>query len=669
MMLLFWVGFSFADKTTKYERAKLKASRSFDALSFIKAIKFYQKALDIEDQDHESKLKIAESYRLMNNAENAALWYEDAFAQSVNTDKKYKLNYAQVLASLGRYDEAKIWYKIGRTKETEDLVRQKLEGIDKLNILLRDSMAYSVQPGLVNSSNHDFGPSYYKNGIVFASNRPSKGLFKPTYKWDGTNYLDLFYSDLADKTNPTEPKKIQRGINTRYHDAAAVFFDDYSKVLFTRNNYYQGKSIESSDGINKIQLYEAHQKKNGRWKSPIPFKFNSNEYDTRHPSITEDGDKLFFSSDRPGGHGGHDIWKSVRRDGKWQDPINMGPKINSEGNEGFPFIYNDSLLYFASDGHEGLGGLDLYKYNFYDYKPKAINLGSPINTTKDDFGMIVDSTGNHGYLSSNRPGGLGKDDVYGVTIFDFVIKVNLIDAQTGERLTGYMNALDDYTKDTLRVVEEDSTIFYQGMRGYSYKFHGSKEEYLSNDILVETADKSLDNRFLEYDLPLESAYKPVDLIVVENNGVVSQIFYNVLDDIEEYSNGMDSLHQMFLENRLTLRDSFYLKSIYYDFDKHDIRKDAANELDNLVDVLSQFDGFRVELSSHTDRRGSKKYNYKLASRRVGEAWSYLVNKGIPEKNIKDKYHGEDNLINKCKKCTEAEHQSNRRTEIFLILND
>ena len=203
------------DKNAKYTRTRLKAERSFDALSFVKAIKYYEAAIALNEDDFMSRIKIAESYRLMNDAENAAKWYKEAFDMTTSVDKQYKLNYAQVLSSLGEYEDAKVWYKIGRSEDTQDLVKEKLKGIQNLDILLRDSLVYSIQPALVNSSDHDFSPAYYKEGIVFASNRPSSGLFKPTYQWDNTNYLDLFYSDMTDKTKPGEPVELPRIINSR----------------------------------------------------------------------------------------------------------------------------------------------------------------------------------------------------------------------------------------------------------------------------------------------------------------------------------------------------------------------------------------------------------------------------------------------------------------------
>ncbi|MEL6560159.1 MAG: hypothetical protein AAFQ94_18365, partial [Bacteroidota bacterium] len=336
-----WKNIGPEDPSRKVERAKLKAERSYKSFSYAKSIKRYKKVLELKPSETEATIRIADSYRRMNDMENASKWYAEAVEEGVMTDKEDQLNYAQVLSSLGKYDEADKWYRLhGETGQMSKLVKNKIKAIDNIEVYYQDSMAYFVDITEFNSEHSDFGPAYMENGVVFASARQSKGLFKPKYSWDNSNFLDMFYVE-----NGKEPEKVQRGLNTRYHEGPAAFYNNDEKVIFTRNNYHRGKSGESEDGINKLKLFYSEKSKNGkRWCPPKEMPFNSDNYSVGHPTISSDGQTLYFASDMPGGYGGSDIYMSKFEGNQWGTPQNMGDVINTPGNEFFPFIHNDETL-------------------------------------------------------------------------------------------------------------------------------------------------------------------------------------------------------------------------------------------------------------------------------------------------------------------------------------
>ncbi len=651
----------------KIEKAKVKASRSFDSFAYTKSIKRYKKVLQLSPDDNEATIKIADSYRKINDSNQAREWYKKAADLGFLVNKADQLNYAQVLSSVGDYEEADKWYNLhGENGKMAVLIKNKKEALKSIELFFKDSVAYNVRITDFNTEHSDFGPSYLEEGIVFASARPSKGLFKPKYAWDNSNFLDMF------KVNEKgEAVKIQRGINTRYHEGPATFFDQSNKVIFTRNNYHKGKSNESKDGVNKLKLFYAIKSKNGKkWCPAVELPFNSDEYSVGHPSVTEDGLTLYFASDMPGGKGGSDIYMS-RWDGeKWGGAENMGEQVNSPGNEFFPYIHPDGTLYYSSDGMPGLGGLDVFEVSSSDPGiPK--NIGYPINTQKDDFGLILSNDGRSGYLSSNREGGEGHDDIYSFEKYFYDVKVLLVDAKTGEPLEGTINSSYVKSDKIITTTGADKELTFRVIRGDEVNLTGMKENYSKVEEKLATIDlpKEMKEPYV-IKLPLmgiekESEEQFRDVVVIENNGETTQLFA-IEEELIEKEGTLASFRADMMKKGIKVMKVYTYQNILYDFDKSNIRKDAAEKLDRIIWLLNEYPTVSIKLKSHTDIRGSKSYNQELAKKRALSARTYLMKNGISRNRIIESSYGEEEVFINCKdNCNEQQHQSNRRTEILI----
>ncbi len=428
-----------------------------------------------DDQKVQAQIKLADSYYKIKDSQNAERVYADLVNASqlpASESASICLRYAQVLASNGKYKEAQEMYEKYNKKAGDD---PRGKGFSKLysdvSVLSKNASCYKVDYLSINTTAAEFSPSYFKKGMVFVSNRQNGTSAKRAFSWNGSPFLDLFYLDDISSVSPstagiggssesntkqksrkapslgsddytpitsndnrtlgsyvgtnvlagngygdkpiTESERFSGSINSKYHEGPAAFFKDGSKVIFTRNNFINGKAQRSSDGINKLKLYTGQAAKDG-WTNIEELPFNSDEYSTGHPALSPDEKLLFFSSDMPGGFGGTDIYVSKLEGNSWSAPINLGKKINSKGNEMFPFVDEKGNLYYSSDGLAGLGELDIFyaQLDGTEVKDDATNVGSPINSSKDDFGLITDGLRKSGYFSSNRKQGGADDDIY-----------------------------------------------------------------------------------------------------------------------------------------------------------------------------------------------------------------------------------------------------------------
>lgn len=657
-----------AESTLKYERARLKAEKSYECLAYAKSIRLYKKVLQINEDDREAILRIANSYRMINDPEKAVAWYKRADEEGFMTAKEDQLLYAHVLSGLGRYEEADQWYRMhGEDGQMKEVVKNKLAAINSLETYFRDSMAYLVKPVSFNSEHSDFGPAYLKDGLVFASARPSKALFKAKYNRDNSYFLDMYRVESDGK-----PERLSGQLNTKYHEGPAVFFDNDRKVIFTRNNFHEGKSSESEDGVNKLKLFYAELAEGGdQWTDPVELPFNHDNFSVGHPAISADGKTLYFASDMPGGLGGSDIYKSEFRNGEWTDPQNLGDRINTPGNEFFPFVHNDLTLYYSSDGMPGIGGLDIYEVAL-DGNQDPVNIGSPINTSKDDFGIIVNADGRSGYLSSNRDGGSGSDDIYHFEKYFYDIEIRFVHAGNGELLEAKVEQLKGTSADVSRTVSRESELSFRLLRGSYVEIIASKEGFESVSYQVRTEDFP---RVLTEKVVIELPMKPIpndvfrDVILVNNNGQNSQVFA-ISETPQEFSGNFEELKERFDDNKLKIGKVHQISNIYYDFDRYEIREDAVIELDRVIALMQKFENLSVQLRAHTDIRGTSLYNTELSLKRAVAAKQHLMAAGIAEEKIRIESYGEDQVFTDCKNgCDEVGHQMNRRTEITLVAEE
>ena len=603
-----------------------QGNRLYDDFAYSMAIKEFQKGLSKKEFPN-ARIKLAESYRKMNDLPHA----EEAFAKAIQLPEAqpiHKMHYAQILMRNGKYDQAKIYLDQYLTAVPSDVSAGKLRSsCDSISKWLADSIKYTVQSSTLNNGQSNFSPVFYKEGVVFATDRDTKGK---TYEWTGRPFLEMYYAQGSPDKGYSAPIRLTGDVNGIYHDGPAAFTSKGDTIYFTRNNYLKRKAKESSLEEINLKIYQA-SKKDTSWVNLKEFPFNSNEYSTGHPTLSNDGNTMYFVSDMPSGLGGSDIYMSQKINGEWNKPVNMGPSINTSYNEMFPVLWKDSVLYFSSEGHFNFGGLDIFQsVKRSGGWSMARNAGYPINTSYDDFGIAMNDSGTAGLLSSNRnTANSTQDNIYSFTVNDIRfnlegiavekatqkplqdVKIELLNTQTNKKEIA-MTAVDGKFKFKLDPESEFSIV-------------GSKDTYFTNTEIVSTkGKKQSENMYVKLKMELE---------------------------------------------RIIVNKPIVLENIYYDLDKFDIRADAADGLNNLVNILNDNPGISVELSSHTDSRADDRYNDVLSQKRAESAVNYIIAHGISSARITAKGYGERQLVNKCANdvsCTEEEHQQNRRTEFKVL---
>jgi peptidoglycan-associated lipoprotein len=599
-----------------------QGNRLYNMMAYNTAVTEYEKALSRKPLP-EAKVKLAESYRNVNNMEKAETAYADV-VQLPGVKPEHKLEYAKILMRNGKYPSAIIWLDSYLKDMPGDKGAQTLlESCNKIDELKKDSLKYTVNAVNINTGQSNFSPTAYKDGIVFVSDRSTESAPRKMYQWTGKPFLDLYFSK-QDKTGSWSiPEALKGEVNGVYHEGPAVFGND-STMYFTRDNYVKKKTKKDDDDVVLLKIYQSTWTGNG-WSALSEMPFNSNEYSTGHPALSKDGNTMYFVSDMPGGAGGTDIWMVKKENGKWGSPVNMGTQINTPYNEMFPTVYHDSILYFSSEGHLNMGGLDV----FYASKNNTgwsdpVNVGYPLNSSHDDFGIMMNDSATGGMISSNRTNSM-QDNIYSFVIND--LRFNLhgmaVLKTTQAPLEGVVVELLNKTSGKRESVTTgpDGTFKFKLDQNSDFVVVGSKDNFFTNTETLSTIGKTV-SEDMEVTLKLE----------------MEQIIIN---------------------------KPIVLENIYYDLDKSDIRPDAAAGLDKLVTIMKDNPGITIELSSHTDSRADDKYNMNLSQRRAESAVEYIIAHGISRQRIVAKGYGETKLINRCKndvKCTEEEHQQNRRTE-------
>jgi len=631
---LLCLAFVLISTSTFGQTAKQKrAEREFNSFSFVKAISTYEKLIDTSFNKQYAMRKLADSYIMLRQPEKALPIYEKVVKQP-NVPSEYYLYYAQTLRANGQYEASKEWMKkySDAGNQEDSRVQRFFENKDLASGIFNAREKNFLKKVDFNSNYNDFGAVKLNDQIVFTSSSDQGVAVKRLYAWDGQPLLDLYQTPMEGASAATT-KKLEGDVNTIHHDGPATFNAEGTKMYFSRNNYHDNKKIISDKGVMLMGIYSA-ELENGKWANVKPTNLNNANYIVYHPSLSQDGKKLYFSSDMPGGFGGTDIYVSeVNQDGSLGAPKNLGNIVNTEGNESFPFIHQaEETLFFSSDDHVGAGLLDIFAAvkDQNDNIVNVINLGEPINSEKDDFAYYLSQDGLEGYISSNRDGGMGGDDIYAFTrIPPLTLKGRIYDAVNGEPVAGAKVILARKNGEEIAYFMTESDGAYEHLidRDSEFVLKGSKAKY-------QDVQKDFNSFGLEKEREL----------VVDLNLPMSPI-----------------------EDVVILAD---LNIIYFDLDKSNIRPDAALELDKVVALMNRYPEMVIRLESHTDSRADDNYNMKLSNRRAKSTYNYIISKGIDAKRI-PKYEGfgESQLVNKCSngvKCTEEEHQLNRRTE-FIIL--
>jgi outer membrane protein OmpA-like peptidoglycan-associated protein/tetratricopeptide (TPR) repeat protein len=713
-----------------------KADRKYELMEYVDALEYYKKAEEKKPSDV-TKIKLAKSYRKLNNIVKVEEWYAKVEDKELMSHADH-YEYAQALSANGKYKQAEKWFTKYLGEElTDSRSKEKIYAVTHVDDYYVDSANYTIiDLPEVNSEFSEFGPCLYEGGILFVSNRSAEFGVKHKYKWDNSHFLDVYFAERGDSakgttTNYVKPHRFNAAVNSKYHEGQMTISEDEKEIIFGRN-YYLHHAKKSTDKAIKKSIFYAEKTTDGKhghgWHHVNTLPFDNPEYSVMHPSATKDFKTLYFSSDIPGGLGGADIWVSYRQGKeKWSTPVNLGRPINTEGNEGFPFIHEDGTLYYVSDGHGGLGGYDIFEATPGDSTGEFTtikNMGYPINTHLDDFGLIIDTEKKFGYFASNREGGKGQDDIYKVKIKQdrFELSGNTFVMLEGgyeaeREILGYTNlsVYEKGRKEVLTEVKADSLgLFSVELRlGRNYQLIGTKDSLLADTLDLDFSKKlTLDNEEIELVL-LEPAGKNIfqivliDLVTKEIiPGATVFLLNKVSKEITTLKS--DSLGMVvaslnpdndylirgkktkYLANgyrfnsgkpcrkRLTTDDlpleairinsRMVLSSIFFDFAKWNIREDAAIELDKIAAFILVHPGVVVELGSHTDSRGSDKYNKYLSQKRAKSSVDYISSKGVQKDDLSAVGYGETIVINKCENgvlCTKEEHQINRRTEIKI----
>ena len=525
----------------------------------------------------------------------------------------------------------------------------------------------------MNSDALDFSPTYYREGLVFVTSRNKERKVDPNIN---EPYFDLFFTDLTPKGTPGPPQQFSVKINSKYHEGPVTFNKKGDKIYFTRNNLTdKDKPIYDAEGIVKMKIYEA-DKGDAEWENIRELPFNSDEYSCLHPSIDVDNKRMYFASDMPGGKGGMDIYYSDFKDGAWSTPVNAGPKVNTPYDEVFPYIHSSKVVYFSSNKPGGEGGFDLYRLMPNPEFPYAISLGTPFNSASDDLGLIVSDKGTSGFFTSARGGGKGKDDVYAFNAPDGLEGI----PQPTEFLSTLFFVYDSETKAPIR--DAGIIIFSTDEKEDLAAFYDIDVTQFDNDELGLTI--TLTNKGMNA-LP--------NLYTDKNGNAQAKIAANrryfILTKKEGYEprevvhqtyakgdeNGIGIALQPIKEKELTVKTvpleegaTIVSDKIFYDFDKSYIRVGAARDLDAMIILMNKYPEVEIDLTAHTDSRGTTFYNQKLSEKRAISAKNYLVANGIQANRIQTFGKGETLPRNNCSdgvKCTEEQHQYNRRTEIYI----
>ena len=595
-----------------------KGDRYYDNIAYADAIPHYEKVY-YKSPTNEIGIKLADCYFRTGNLASAEAVYEQVI-QDATVNSLQHFNYAKVLMANGKHQDAKKVLENYLEKHGNDAAAQMLlTSCNSISERYRDTVQYELEPIQTEGFTNMFSVSEYRDGIVFIGDREVYSGRKSN-PWTGNSYLDMYNMRKSDDGTWLSPELLQGDINGPFHEGPASFNNEGDVVYFTRSNYYKRKMEFNEEMENNLKIFKATLI-DGKWKNLEELPFNSDDYSVGHPALTPCCHTLYFVSDMPGGYGGTDLYKSDNFDGEWSTPENLGPEVNTAGNEMFPYYDEDGSLYFSSDAHNSMGGLDVFITSFTgDRWMTPENLNYPINSMKDDFGFIIDKENNTGFVSSSR----SEDD----KIYQF----NRLGPQF--HLFGFA-----HRKGTETPVE-----------GVLVKI----TKVATGEMITATSDS--EGKF-EMKLDQESDY---DLLCTME-GCFSRLDILSTKGLK-YS---EDFYADFEVEEIIVDKPIVLENIYYDFDKWDIRPDAATELDRLVKILKDNPKIEIEMGSHTDARGADRYNAVLSGKRAYAAVQYLIFSGIDESRLTFNGYGESVLVNGCGndiECTDEEHQENRRTE-------
>lgn len=596
------------------------ADTYYEQLQYANAIPYYEEVMRKKYSD-EVMIKLADCYRNIKNYHRSEQLYSRII--NIKSDVEYLYNYADALMQNGKYSDAKKYFeKYLQINRTDERAMKQLLSCDSIGALFKDSLLYSVVHLKINKTLvSNYSPTHYKSGIVFISNRnPDE---KAAQSKSTIEDYNLFYAKKTENGNWLEPELLRGSINSIFNEGPCVFNKNFTTVYITRNDNEGKKIVTNEKDVNVLKIYKGSFS-GGEWNIEGEMPFNNSAYSVGHPALNESGNVMYFVSDMPWGYGGTDIYRTENMGGTWTQPVNLGKNINTPGNEMFPFLANDSVLYFSSNGKIGIGGLDIFRSEKNNSEWSiAENLGYPINSSKDDFGLICDSQEESGYFSSNRIGDADK-------IFSFIRNLPAItlhgvltEKATGKALKNARVILSGSGND-IELFTDESGIFFSKLKN-------------NTDYKISVSEKGFFHTALDFSV--KGIRKPTEII--ENISL----------------------------EKVTLNKPVLWYKIAFAKGDYAIKPETADELNKLFAILNENPNIKIELTCHTDSRGNDKDNLILSQHRADAAAEYLYQKGIERDRILAVGYGESKLLNNCINgvlCLEEDHQINIRTEIKYL---
>ncbi|MDO6518388.1 OmpA family protein [Zobellia uliginosa] len=623
------------------EKKIRKADTKFTNYSYASAIRSYEGLVADGHTEEEIFKNLGNANYYNANYDEASNWYAQLFQLGItDIDPEYMYRYAQTLKSLKKYDASDVWMnKFRRARSNDQRALAFGNNEDYLERIEANSGRYELKNLGLNSKVSDFAPTFYGNDLVFSTARDRGLISKNIHRWNDGAFLNLYRATGDDQGNFTALDKLDRKLNKKTHESSTAFTKDGKTMYFTRNNSNNGKFSRDGEGVSRLKIYRATLV-DGEWGNIVELPFNGDSYSVAHPTLNKDETKLYFASDMPGTAGESDIFSvEINEDGTFGTPQNLGPQINTEARETFPFVTGSDILYFSSDGHPGLGGLDIFATDLKNDSGRVINVGRPVNGEEDDFSYIVDEGTKKGYFASNREGGQGNDDIYGFVereALDFSCHTNITgvvkDEETGALLADAIIKVYDTKKDLVASSQTDANGTFAAKGDCTdgkYRVVASKTDYDEGDKIFTTVNAK-DATGIEVVLARTDKSAPVGT------------------DLAKYLN---------------------IEPIYFDFDKYFIREDARISLDKVLAYLNEYPNVKIQVGSHTDSRANDNYNLRLSANRAKSTADYLIAQGIPESRISFEGFGETQLTNDCSNgapCTKAQHQMNRRSEFIVV---
>ncbi len=609
-----------------------KANNLFNKFSFVKASQVYEELIAKDFNTAYATRQLGNCYAYMRNTEMSSLYYKEAVAQD-NVPLEYFYKYAQSLRGQKDYKGYREWMKKFKDAGGVLVDNNLSKDANFITSVFNTKQNYFLNDVKFNSELSDFGAIEHNNQIYFTSTANSGILTKHVYGWNEKPFLDIYAIDKETDTIIHHKSRLKGNVNSTYHDGPLTISKDGKTMFFSRNNYSKNTLGKDKNGYSNLKIYKATLVDN-KWSNIEELPFNNDNYSTGHPALNKDSSKLYFASDMPGSIGGSDIYYvDINTNGSYGTPINVGNIINTNKNELFPFVNSENVLFFSSDGHLGLGLLDIYGTvsNKENDIISILNLGVPVNSNKDDFSFFMNEDGLSGYISSNRDGGKGDDDIYSYDrIPQLIVEGSVINPETNKPLKEAVITLLDKDNNIIAFVESDENGHYEINidRDTYYTLSIKKEDY--EDKIVSISSKVIDEKIKSI-----TADIAIDLVIEE------------IIPINE------------------------LYPIYFDYNKYEISNDSTKELDKIVNLMQEtYPDMLIKIESYSDSRGHEEYNKKLSIARANSTYKYLISKGISPTRITEyNGYGEENLTNKCDdsiRCTEEEHKLNRRT-LFLVI--